>query len=686
MKNIPLHIEENELDQLLRQLVLDDEFTQNTLTMNADLIFSSAAEISPATAKETELIQKLEQAFIKRRGFSRFWLNGIIFLFIISAAVWIYKINSGNSCIAVQNKGTNGNTFSPVLPGDTADAFETAAMQENNAGVIGLLPGNDSAAIDSCPVMPAVKQEHFATPNTHMAIEPYWYEGKYIENEVPGPVFTSKATPETFKSATDTFHIVGHLPGRMYSSDESDMPVRYYTGEPFKNGSLDDMLYFNFGEYYSNAQQFGSSSANSWQMPWQAVEYANPADLIVKTDTINKRGITHLHLQKLPRSAVQIATQPFYFRKYEVTNKEYREFVTWVRASNGYANKPINATIIDTIEVTDPKDHNGEQIVLKGKNYRLVRTTTPTEDYNEVFKYGFFNPNSPAIKSGSKTWIYILPDTASWTTDFTFSYNEPMNNYYFWHPAYDNYPVVGVSWFQAMAFLDWKTHMHQLQLDKENVPYEIEYTLPSDIEWDLVLNTEKTGKNPLYNFWDDATCDWQTNLAISYPGHDDPFQQNNYLKTLLTKDEVFQGNFIRDGFFHTGPADLTTGKYRADEKTNGTHHFDPLGISWMDGNVSEWMLESYAENWKPFFEKHLLVLDAASSESASLAKQIEQLYDKGNAQNGKLVRGANWYDERFSNLPGTTKNGAGVSPKRFVDPAEQHCTVGFRYVIHVKRK
>ena len=115
-------------------------------------------------------------------------------------------------------------------------------------------------------------------------------------------------------------------------------------------------------------------------------------------------------------------------------------------------------------------------------------------------------------------------------------------------------------------------------------------------------------------------------------------------------------------------------------------HLDKMGISWMDGNVSEWMKESSAENWKPFFEKDLAVLDADTSESTKLAKQIEMLYDKGNAKKGRLVRGANWYDERFSGRPSAERNDAGINPKRFVDPAEQHSTIGFRYVIHVKRK
>ena len=37
------------------------------------------------------------------------------------------------------------------------------------------------------------------------------------------------------------------------------------------------------------------------------------------------------------------------------------------------------------------------------------------------------------------------------------AYNEPFVEYYFRHPAYSFYPVVGVSWEQAMAYSQWRT-------------------------------------------------------------------------------------------------------------------------------------------------------------------------------------------------------------------------------------
>ncbi|MFN3875499.1 MAG: gliding motility-associated lipoprotein, partial [Flavobacteriales bacterium] len=58
-----------------------------------------------------------------------------------------------------------------------------------------------------------------------------------------------------------------------------------------------------------------------------------------------------------------------------------------------------------------------------------------------------------------KEVINVYPDTLVWVHDFTYSFNEPMTENYFWHPAYDDYPVVGVTWVQATAFNVWRTQL-----------------------------------------------------------------------------------------------------------------------------------------------------------------------------------------------------------------------------------
>ena len=68
-----------------------------------------------------------------------------------------------------------------------------------------------------------------------------------------------------------------------------------------------------------------------------------------------------------------------------------------------------------------------------------------------------------------------LPDTNVWRSKL--AYNEPFVEYYFRHPAYKDYPVVGVNWLQATDFAAWRTdRVNEYIMDREKyIKYNPQY-------------------------------------------------------------------------------------------------------------------------------------------------------------------------------------------------------------------
>ena len=84
-----------------------------------------------------------------------------------------------------------------------------------------------------------------------------------------------------------------------------------------------------------------------------------------------------------------------------------------------------------------------------------------------------------------KERINVYPDTLCWVHDYTYSMNDDFTRNYFCSSAYDNYPVVGVSWLQAKAFCIWRSHFLNDYLESINYAHMNDFRLPSEAEWEF---------------------------------------------------------------------------------------------------------------------------------------------------------------------------------------------------------
>ncbi|NER15000.1 gliding motility lipoprotein GldJ [Leptobacterium flavescens] len=99
------------------------------------------------------------------------------------------------------------------------------------------------------------------------------------------------------------------------------------------------------------------------------------------------------------------------------------------------------------------------------QSFYMDETEVTNVMYLEYLDYlkKVYPPENPRYKN-----IYngALPDTLVWRNRL--GYNEVMTNNYLRHPAYAEYPVVGVNWVQAVQFSEWRTdRVNEAVLERE---------------------------------------------------------------------------------------------------------------------------------------------------------------------------------------------------------------------------
>ena len=348
-----------------------------------------------------------------------------------------------------------------------------------------------------------------------------------------------------------------------------------------------------------------------------------------------------------------VTVRSFYMDETEITNSEYRQFVEWVKDSivrtklailaddlgevpgtggigefafkdadtsnlseydkymlfnyagmgeTGYEGRSLNkrvdliwdtseypdeyyAEVMDSIYLSTEESYNGQRTI----------------DVKELqFQYDWMDIQAAArAKGGGKRTdfikheqVSIYPDTTVWIKDFSYSYNEPMHNDYFWSEAYSDYPVVGVTWKQAKAFCAWRTK-YKNDYQKENGKNFVnQFRLPTEAEW------EYAARGGIQS----GTYPWGGPYILNDRG-------------------CFMANFKP-----------LRGDYAADEAlyTVEAKSYDPndYNLYNMAGNVSEWTNSSYDPNSYEY-----------------VSTMNPNTYDGENKR--KVIRGGSWKDVAY---------------------------------------
>lgn len=209
----------------------------------------------------------------------------------------------------------------------------------------------------------------------------------------------------------------------------------------------------------------------------------------------------HVSAAEVYESSKTVDGPAFFISQTEVSNLEYRKFVEYCIARWMYRNRP---EIVQKYKWESPEYVQAVQAWLESSSATAaasgaVSSTTvqaPAKNWAELYMSEL--DWDKITYNGSS----IFPNTNSWVMDFPYSYNEPMKEYYFVHPAYDKFPVVGVSNSQAKLYCSWYT-LENAQKEKEG--YQIAYRLPTETEWERAASvvaekrSKKSSGSPVYN-------------------------------------------------------------------------------------------------------------------------------------------------------------------------------------------
>lgn len=363
-----------------------------------------------------------------------------------------------------------------------------------------------------------------------------------------------------------------------------------------------------------------------------------------------------------------ISVDAFWMDETEITNNEYRQFVNWVIDSmvrerlgeeydadeflieeDEYGN-PIDPPYLNWNARINPRQEEVAEVLEQfyiPENERFFRrkeldTRKILYEYQDIDYQAAAaerrNPQRQIMNSDKSETYYsdsvlvsdrskfvktyrlnIYPDTLAWITDFTYSYNDPVAKMYFWHPGFDDYPVVGITWEQAKAFSIWRTQYHNNYLAVEGGGAFVQnYRMPTEYEWEYAA---RGGRNL-------SMYPWGGPYATDSKG------------CFLANFKPRRGNYVDDGFIKPSPV--------------GSFEPNDFGLYDMAGNVAEWTISAYDESAYNF------------THDMNPNYEYNAFPDEPSVMKRKVIRGGSWKDISYFLQSGTRTYEYQDSAKSFI--------------------
>lgn len=192
----------------------------------------------------------------------------------------------------------------------------------------------------------------------------------------------------------------------------------------------------------------------------------------------------------------------------------------------------------------------------------------------------------------------LYPDTTVWQRNYTHHMGDPLVTYYYSHPAFDNYPVVGIDWEAAQIFCKWRTSYLNNYRESNGMFVMPNFRLPSEAEWEYAARAGR----------DMAKYPWGG-----------PYIRNSK-GCMLANFKPGRGNYFDDGFAYTAPV--------------ASYFANDYGLYDMSGNVGEWCEDA----WNPA--------------ATAIVWDLNPTYNDPNEPQ-KVVRGGSWKDISYFLQTGT---------------------------------